>query len=102
MATKEYFIRDGPILTEGEVLYRTKIVRSCFCCRRRTLTYTKRFACFAESVFLMTRRVFTESVFVESAAVAEDRVTLSQSGNVLSYVVFYPLKFVQLYLLLIL
>ena len=25
MATKEYFIRDGPILTEGEVLYRTKI-----------------------------------------------------------------------------
>ena len=38
MATKEYLISDGPILTEGGVLYRTQIVRSCFCCRRRTLT----------------------------------------------------------------
>ena len=38
MATKEYFIRDGPILTEGGVLYRTQIVCSCFYCRRRTLT----------------------------------------------------------------
>jgi len=29
---------DGSILTEGGVMYRTQIVRSCFCCRRRTLT----------------------------------------------------------------
>ena len=36
--SKEYLISDGPILTEDGVLYRTQIVRSCFCCRRRTLT----------------------------------------------------------------
>jgi len=31
-------------------------------------TYTKRFACFAESLFLLTRRVFAESFFAESGA----------------------------------
>jgi len=34
-------------------------------------TYTKRFACFAESMFLMTRRVFAESVVAELSAIAE-------------------------------
>jgi len=34
-------------------------------------TYTKRFACFAVSVFLMTRRVFVESVFFAESVFSE-------------------------------
>ena len=67
MATKEYLISDGPILTEGGVLYRTKIVHSCFCCRRRTLT----------------GRLSSLTVYWREHWPRWDRVTLSQSGNVL-------------------
>jgi len=41
-------------------------------------TYTKRFAYFAESLFLLTRRVFAESFFAESGAFLPSQLFLSQ------------------------
>ena len=41
-------------------------------------TYTKRFVCFAESVFSMTRRVIAESVSAASSVFAESEFLSSE------------------------
>ena len=72
MATKEYLISDGPILTEGGVLYRTQIVCSCFYCRRRTLTG-----------LLSSLTVYWREHWPRRLPRTEWRWIMIQSGNVL-------------------